>query len=70
MSDKSPINPKEYIDLSSRRYVPVIASFNVKGDCVPLYFRYIFADDSYTDIPLDELLKLTREHVGPFISVT
>ncbi len=47
--------PKEYIDLSYNRTLPVIASFNVRGDCVPVYFRYTFADGTYTDIAIDRV---------------
>ena len=46
-----------YINLAARREVPVIASFNEKGDCVPLYFRYIFYDGSFTDIPIDRIIE-------------
>ncbi|MDR0925441.1 MAG: hypothetical protein LBN31_13945 [Hungatella sp.] len=51
---------KEYIDLSSKRALPVIASFNVRGDCVPLYLRYIFSDDTYTDISIDRIIEMNR----------
>ncbi len=49
-----------YINLSARINVPVIASFNTKGDCIPLYFRYIFPDDSYTDFSIDRIIETKR----------
>ena len=50
----------EYIDLSFMRTVPVIASFNIRGDCVPLYFRYIFSDGTYTDIAIDRIADIDK----------
>ena len=55
-----PLNPKEYIDLSSKRNVPVIASFNIQGNCVPLYFRYIYEDGTHTDIAIDRIVEMKR----------
>lgn len=49
-----------YINLSARREVPVIASFNGKGDCVPLYFRYIFYDGSFTDIQIERIIEVRK----------
>ena len=49
-----------YIDLSVKKKVPVIASFNEKGDCVPLYFRYVFHDGSFTDIQIDRIDEMRR----------
>ncbi len=51
---------QKYIDLSSSRKVPVIASFDVKGDCIPLYFRYNFEDGTYTDISIDRIIKTEK----------
>lgn len=49
-----------YIDLSVKKKVSVIASFNEKGDCVPLYFRYVFHDGSYTDIQIERIIETRR----------
>ena len=49
-----------YIDLSVKKDVSVIASFNEKGDCVPLYFRYTFFDGSFTDIQIDRIIEVRR----------
>ncbi|WP_367566893.1 hypothetical protein [Lacrimispora sp.] len=55
-------NPRrnEYIDLSFMRTVPVIASFNARGDCVPVYFRYIFSDGTYSDIAIDRVIMTDK----------
>ena len=52
--------PKETIDLSYNRTLPVIASFNARGDCVPIYFRYIFSDGTYTNIAIDRVVNIDK----------
>lgn len=36
--------------------VPVIASFNSEGKCLPLYFRYTYADGQTIPIHIDKVL--------------
>lgn len=48
--------PPEQIDLTAKHIVPVIASYNISGECIPLYFRYIHQDGAHTDIAIDRLI--------------
>lgn len=47
----------EIIDFSRNRFVPVISSHNILGECMPLYFRYVHQDGTYTDIAIDRVLR-------------
>lgn len=48
--------PVEKINLSTNHFVSVIASYNVNGKCVPLYFRYVYTDGTYSDIAVDRVI--------------
>ena len=43
-------------DPAQNTVVPVIASYNVNGDCMPLYFRYTNSDGSTLIFPFVKLL--------------
>jgi len=60
MSANTKTLQKEYINLPRNRTVPVIASFNAHGDCVPLYFRYTFSDGTYSDIAIDRVIMTDK----------
>lgn len=38
-------------------FVPVIASYNIAGQCRPLYFRFQYRDGTYSDIAIDRVLS-------------
>lgn len=43
--------------------VPVIASYNVKGECMPLYFRHTNSDGSYSDIPICKVADIKQNSI-------
>lgn len=49
----------EKIDFTRYRYVSVIASYNTFGKCIPLYFRYMYSDGTYSDIAIDRVVYTT-----------
>lgn len=54
------LQPKETLDLTYNRTLPVIASFSARGDCVPVYFRYAFSDGTYTDVTIDRVVNTEK----------
>ena len=50
-------------DPAQNTVVPVIASYNVNGDCMPLYFRYTNSDGSYSYIPIFKVIDVQSNPV-------
>lgn len=48
--------PVEQINPALNTFVSVIASYNVEGECIPLYFRHMNSDGTYIDIPITKIL--------------
>lgn len=46
------------LDLEKNKYVPVIASYDTKGNCRPLYFRYNHPDGTSEKIAIDRIEKI------------
>lgn len=51
----------ETIDLSRNHFVSVIASHNTMGKCIPLYFRYIYQDGTYSDVAIDRIERTEED---------
>lgn len=50
------VNPSEPIH-PNHIFIPVIASYSVGGNCVPLYFRYPMEDGTYHDITIARVIS-------------
>jgi hypothetical protein len=53
-------NPKPKIDFSKLNTVSVIVNFNAERKFVPIYFRYIYPDESEQTIKIDTI-KFTKD---------
>ena len=54
--EQEPIK-RETINPSTNTIVPVIASYNAEGDCMPLYFRYSNPDGTYHDVAVTRVIS-------------
>jgi hypothetical protein len=54
--------PKKFeIDYSKNRPIEVIASFNIEGKFIPLYFKYVAEDQTAYKYKIDAI-KYTRDY--------
>jgi hypothetical protein len=61
----SPAEPHCYVDTSKFTPVAVIVNFSVEGKMMPIYLRYIHADQSEETIKIDGI-KYTKDMLGGF----
>lgn len=50
--------PEEIIDTRLNTFVPVIASYNTKGQCKPLYFQFTYPDGQTEAIAIDRVISV------------